>query len=328
MKALLTADVHFHNFQQFATVKDGVNSRLYYTREVMREFFFTARRLKADITIIAGDLFHAREKLDVDVVSEVYKLIHENEHATRSLYLLRGNHDTNSDSHSSLDIFKGLKHVNVVDNEESSEWFSNEEIAYIPHFENRDDWFRIEDRLHPAKALIMHQGITGAEVGAFNIEITGEFGLSELPTTKYGAIFAGHYHKPQHVGGNVYYLGSPLQHNFGERGENKHFTLFDTETGEVTHIPTSTPKFYIFNSLEELEQSGVDSSYHYVKVRCATKKEAGKKFPKEVLVEYRPRKEIVKQIEFQSDYDLVEAYVKDLVGEDKAKVELGKKLIQ
>lgn len=44
----------------------------------------------------------------------------------------------------------------------------------------------------------------------------------------------GHLHRPQNVGERIRYSGSPVAYSFGEAGQQKSVTLFDTETGEVS----------------------------------------------------------------------------------------------
>lgn len=44
----------------------------------------------------------------------------------------------------------------------------------------------------------------------------------------------GHLHRPQNVGDRVRYSGSPIAYSFGEAGQQKSVTLFDSETGEIS----------------------------------------------------------------------------------------------
>jgi DNA repair exonuclease SbcCD nuclease subunit len=58
----------------------------------------------------------------------------------------------------------------------------------------------------------------------------------------------GHYHKPQEIireDISLYYVGSPIQLDWGEKNDEKRFLVVDTETLEVESIPTSGYKKHI-----------------------------------------------------------------------------------
>ena len=52
----------------------------------------------------------------------------------------------------------------------------------------------------------------------------------------------GHLHRPQNIGKNMRYAGSPLKYSFSEENQQKSMTLLDTRTMEREEIPV--PPFY------------------------------------------------------------------------------------
>jgi DNA repair exonuclease SbcCD nuclease subunit len=54
----------------------------------------------------------------------------------------------------------------------------------------------------------------------------------------------GHIHKPQVVGDNIHFVGSPFQQDYGEANEDKRVAVLDTATGSVEWVPiTGMPKY-------------------------------------------------------------------------------------
>lgn len=63
-------------------------------------------------------------------------------------------------------------------------------------------------------------------------------------------VLLGHIHKPQDMG-NIHYIGSPFQQNFGEMAENKRVLVFNTLTLECTWIKMDG--FPTYNMIEYRE---------------------------------------------------------------------------
>lgn len=74
---------------------------------------------------------------------------------------------------------------------------------------------------------VAHWGVRGAMRNAGNVDTDG------VPVewlTKFRRVFCGHYHYRNSFA-NVQYIGSPMQQNFGEMGQEKGILLFDYEDG-------------------------------------------------------------------------------------------------
>jgi DNA repair exonuclease SbcCD nuclease subunit len=94
------------------------------------------------------------------------------------------------------------------------------------------------------KLLLGHLGIQGAKVGAdFVYTNPHDAALSDLNVSAFDAVFLGHYHEYQQLASNAWYIGAPLQHNWGDRGSTRGFIIYDTETRTHEHVPLKAPKF-------------------------------------------------------------------------------------
>lgn len=48
--------------------------------------------------------------------------------------------------------------------------------------------------------------------------------------------FSGHFHLHQTLPGQFVYVGSPLQFNFGDAGDERGIVIYDTESDTFRHI--------------------------------------------------------------------------------------------
>ena len=71
------------------------------------------------------------------------------------------------------------------------------------------------------------------------MSIISDISMSNL-IGKYELVLLGHYHKPQEIirdDISLYYVGSLIQLDWGEKGEEKRFLIVDTDTLQVDSIP-------------------------------------------------------------------------------------------
>ena len=98
-----------------------------------------------------------------------------------------------------------------------------------------------------AEYLISHFGLNEGSLSS-GISIVADIGLKDLKN--YKTVILGHYHKPQEIANSstkVYYIGSPIQLDRGEKNEEKRFLVVDFSTGEIESIPTEGyKKFFQF----------------------------------------------------------------------------------
>ncbi len=93
---------------------------------------------------------------------------------------------------------------------------------------------------------------------------------------KYDLVLLGHYHKPQEIIGadtKLFYVGSPIQLDWGEKGDEKRFLVVDTDTLDVQSIPTTGYKKYIEFEINSSNKSEVleaakeaNDKGHHIKV--------------------------------------------------------------
>lgn len=282
MKLVLFSDLHAHNFVPYSQqLANGRNSRLQNALDVIAQVRDVAAENNAHAIMFLGDLFHARFRLDVDVLScvvdELRKVAKE-----YPLYVLRGNHDTFDTLGQVHSLAFESKNVCVIDQPtlfsvsdppfHSNVWQELVAIYALPWLESAE---AIRAILKSDKCcgdiLLMHCGLAEGTVGPSDKKVDAKLSVSDLPLDKFKWVFLGDYHKHQELVPNkVMYCGSPLQLNFGERNEKKYILVLDTGTGNIAKVETKAPKFYEFESVKDFEtavNSGkVKPDYDHVRV--------------------------------------------------------------
>jgi DNA repair exonuclease SbcCD nuclease subunit len=81
--------------------------------------------------------------------------------------------------------------------------------------------------------LITHTGISGAFMNDTKLDT---FGVSSDATSRFKRVISGHYHKP-HEFDNVIYVGSPMEHSFGEMGQAKSVVIYETDDDSFYRVP-------------------------------------------------------------------------------------------
>lgn len=272
MKILFFADLHAHNYGQFATrLESGLNSRFVDCLGVVKQITEVCVRERVDLCFFLGDLFHSRTRVDVDVHAYVYKHMRELSKVVR-LVMLVGNHDQHSrvgDIHS-MESFREI--ADVVDSPTVRQ-YEDLSVALYPYTTDIDtlrDWLIGIQR---CDLLLFHQGIQEASLGPLDIHVKAELKLDDYDYSLFRFGVCGHYHKRQFLqDGRLHYVGSPLQLRMDEREESKGFTILDSSDWSLSFELSVAPKFFLFDSEEAFGQrsSDVRIGVDFIRVRCST----------------------------------------------------------
>lgn len=131
------------------------------------------------------------------------------------------------------------------------DWFGDPRrfmAAYATRMQLINDilWEGLQDGYDPARDVLLyaaHLHVSGAHLSGserlVHVSETYSAESARLPMVSYSAL--GHIHKPQQVPGrDAYYVGSPLQLDYGEAGEAKSSIVVDVLPGrpaEVQRLP-------------------------------------------------------------------------------------------
>ena len=116
------------------------------------------------------------------------------------------------------------------------------EIICVPYSRNVSN----QVRLNRSKILISHFGLNEGILNS-GMSIVSDLSVKDL-IGKYELVLLGHYHKPQEIvqdNFSLYYVGSLIQLDWGEKDDEKRFLVVDSDTLSVSSIPISTYKRHI-----------------------------------------------------------------------------------
>jgi DNA repair exonuclease SbcCD nuclease subunit len=206
-----------------------------------------------EIVIIGGDLLHG--KSIIYAIAQKIMLDFFRKYPTLTFYVIDGNHDLSGKGFDAISSLISLDNEpNVKRIKEDHEMLEN--ILFVPY---SYDMVKII-KLCKADILISHFGLNEGILNS-GISIIADIGLKDL-IGKYKLVLLGHYHKPQEIINdniNLYYVGSPIHLDWGEKNEDKRFLVVDTETLQVESVSTTGYKKYLeYEITEENKQQIIE----------------------------------------------------------------------
>lgn len=242
MKVLIFSDTHIHSWPYGASIVDGMNSRLKAQADALDVIAKAAEG--ADHIVFCGDAFHTHGKLDAAVLEVAWRgfsRIAEQANVSH-IDLLVGNHDMADKSmlHHSLHWMKafnsGVKDplFSVIDHPLHRSPFS-----FLPYTEDKaviEKFFA-----ECGEVCFMHQGVAKVPMGSgFLID---EILTLDMIPDHVKHVFTGHYHKHTRVSDKLTIVGSTMQHNWSDSGDDRGYMWYDTETGEIELVDVGAPRF-------------------------------------------------------------------------------------
>jgi exonuclease SbcD len=213
--------------------------------DIFKQAISLCKKLKVNKIFHGGDFFTSRTSQSLQVLICFSRILDLLTKENIELIAISGNHDkTNQDSENSyLDIFKHRKCITVVRKQECFE-YNDITFGFLPFFTDsyKDRLKYIKDAAialnNDCNILITHHAFNGA------INNDGSV-VDDSNSTKlvkfWDKVLVGHYHDSNHFS-NIYYTGSLYQANFGERIDDKGFTII-YDNGEIDFEPSKFPKY-------------------------------------------------------------------------------------
>ena len=254
MKVVVSADLHLSS-----KMIQG-RPRLPVSMQLMADLIKLCQINGAKYLFLLGDVLDQKMPIPYDVVCDLYKFFLTVKNSTQiKIVWLRGNHETpykTDPLKSVITLFSEVVHV--VNTEEVIEidrnffyclpWFP--ENAFIKKAQD----FAVMAHADRAKRkfLFTHVGLKEGRVSASNIQIPQRVGVSHLHPEMYDLVLLGDYHAHQAVGDNVFYLGAPIPHCYGDTDIMGPW-LLDTDAMEMDPLvlPTRPPQFSRWTVLDD-----------------------------------------------------------------------------
>lgn len=241
------------------------------------EFFPFLEKNNISQIIHLGDFFDRRKYINFNTLREIRTRFLEKILPHQTFRIILGNHDTyyknTNDVNSIRELFRGYPNIHIHD-DPISIVVDGLDLSLIPWI-NDENSSKISSYIKTCNSNILmgHLEIMGFEVISGVRQYSG---LDEKDLNKFEMVISGHFHMKQSRG-NIHYLGTQYQTNFGDIGSPKGFHILDTETRELTFIENTDSFFNIikyddsFEPEKYIEQDLSKYENTFVKVLVRTK---------------------------------------------------------
>jgi len=240
MKFAFIADIHLSKYGQDKLEETTkLPERLSSIKQALYEVGNYCRNQKIGIVIIGGDIYH--NKSIIYSIAQQIMLEYFEDFRDLEFWIIDGNHDLSGkgkDAISALRSFKTVRNVKWISQVE----MGDDDLICIPYSYDVVNQVKTNKR----RILISHFGLSEGVLNS-GMSIIQDISLSDL-VGKYELVLLGHYHKPQQIEREdirLFYVGSLIQLDWGEKGEEKRFLVVDTKTLQVDSIPITQYRKHI-----------------------------------------------------------------------------------
>jgi DNA repair exonuclease SbcCD nuclease subunit len=277
MKFAFTADVHLSSYSQDSIEeKTNLPERLDSIKNALHEMARYCLDNDVNTIVIGGDLLHGKSiiyAIAQDIMLQYFRAYKDK----LTFIVLDGNHDLSG---------KGERVVSALtslDNEPNVQRVAFDapqiigNIAFVPYSSRVAEYIKNFDKNRGesnVNVLISHFGLNEGVLNS-GLSIVTDISVRDL-RKHFDLVLLGHYHKPQQIVTDdisVYYVGSPIQLDWGERDDEKRFLIVDSDTLEVKSVPTAGYRKHIQLQLTNENKAQIvqeakkaQDAGHYVKL--------------------------------------------------------------
>jgi len=261
MKFAYIADIHLSRYSQ-DKVEDESNlpERLHSIRRALIEVAEYCIANGIGYIIIGGDTLHGKSVIYA-IAQELMLEYFEDYNKKIQFIVIDGNHDLSGKGEKVVSALRPLRNVPNVDwvRFDTTLYWDSEDILFVPYSYKLPQVIK-ENK---AKILISHFGLSEGMLNS-GMSIISDVSIKDL-AGRYECVLLGHYHRPQEIirpDISIYYVGSLIQLDWGEKGDEKRFLVVDTDTMDIQSIPITQYKKHIEI---ELLSSNVDEALKLAK---------------------------------------------------------------
>ena len=235
MKYALCADLHLF---QYANQKQN---------DIIKTFenmILQCESMSVTNIIVCGDLFHGKHIIHNESLSLIVDFF--NKHSNFNFILIDGNHDLSGKNEKAVSALKSLNYLKNVHRIEVPTKLG--QFLFVPYFFGMENFIKN----NKAKFLVSHFGLSEAKLNS-GISVVSDICMKDLKDN-YRFVFLGHYHKPQEISTKnckVFYTGSIIELDWGERNDEKRFLVLDTDNDKIYSFPTEGYKKHILLEINE-----------------------------------------------------------------------------
>jgi DNA repair exonuclease SbcCD nuclease subunit len=194
--------------------------------------------------LIPGDIFHNRNEINVNTLSVAKKFF--DYFKNFEIFISTGNHCCffkNNSTVNSISILDGWNNIKIFDNEPIILTYKNKKISMIP-------WGTSVDKIPETDICIGHFEISSFYMNSYKACEHGINSGDILKKSPY--VISGHFHRKDHrtySNGQILYVGSPYQQNFGDTLDERGIYTFDLDENTFDFIKNDiSPQYFKFSA--------------------------------------------------------------------------------
>lgn len=264
---IITGDLQVRAWQQFShTRKDGMNSRLYYCLKVFDIILKTAKERKVKRVLLNGDILEDNGWIEVNTYNAVYRKLEMLHEAGLEVVINLGNHDVYAELGGRIvHSITPLGRLSRIVEEPQQVW---KDVWCVPWMANPRELKRAiaSIPIEGHQILVSHCGVQGARTGPTSYLVRNPIKLRDVRPREFRLVLLSDYHTRQKLASNVVYLGSPLQHTFGEIHRP---CIWIVSKFQLEKVYTNLPQFHRIkvSSVEELKSKTKEQQNGYYSIK-------------------------------------------------------------
>lgn len=202
--------------------------------------------------IIPGDIFHNRNEISVTTLS-LAKLFFDYFKDFR-VFISTGNHDCflkNKSDINSISILDGWSNIHIIDKAPEIILYKNKKISLIPWGTNYED-------IPNSDIMFGHFEISSFYMNSYKVCDHGMKSGDILKKSSY--VISGHFHKKDYrtySNGQILYVGSPYQQNFGDTLDERGIYVFDLDQNSFEFIKNEISPQYFKISVQKIKNNNI-----------------------------------------------------------------------
>lgn len=236
------ADIHLSSYSQ-DKIENTTNlpERLHGIKQSLDEVAMYCINNGIKYIFIGGDTLHGKSVIYA-IAQELMIKYFQSYGEVLTFVVIDGNHDLSGKGNDVISALRPLQNIKNVIWVPFSEVERIENMLLVPYSYNMKDVIKN----NKSDILISHFGLSEAMLNS-GMSIVSDLNVKQL-RGNYKLVLLGHYHKPQEMITDeisIYYAGSTIQIDWGEKGDEKRFLIVNSETLQVKSIPFTKYKKHI-----------------------------------------------------------------------------------
>lgn len=245
MRFAFIADIHLSKYGHDKREETShLPERLHSIRAALYEVADYCVHNNIRVMVIGGDILHGKSVIHA-IAQEIMLQFFKKYNDLIKFYVIDGNHDLSGKGANVVSALRSLETVHGVEwisHEAEKRYYDSAGIMFVPYSHKVAEVIQSSK----AKILISHFGLSEGVLNS-GMSIIQNISMNDL-VGNYELVLLGHYHRPQEIIGpniQLYYVGSLIQLDWGEKGEEKRFLVVDSDTMQVDSIPITAYRKHV-----------------------------------------------------------------------------------